>query len=149
MRNIYICSAVNSFRIETALPHWTVSEFFDELEKFLGVITVVDEHAKVVRFVELNNYFSNPDKEIIDHAALLREYAVEIDEEKSDKDVTSGNVGYDLPSTSDVEASKAELDEKYPTEEVTAPAQPQVHRKYKFSVHHHPAGSLPTDLPLP
>ena len=101
LRNIYICSAVNSFRVETALPHWTVSEFFDELEKFLGVITVVDEHAKVVRFVELNNYFSNPDKEIIDHTALLREFAVEIDEEKNDKDVTSGNVGYDLPSTSD------------------------------------------------
>ena len=71
------------------------------MEKFLGIITVVDEYAKVVRFVELNNYFSNPDKEIINHAALLREYAVEIDEEKSDKDVTSGNVGYDLPSTSD------------------------------------------------
>lgn len=32
----------------------------------------------------------------------------------------------DLPSTSDVEASKAELDEKYPTEDMTAPAQPQV-----------------------
>ena len=40
LRNIYICSAVNSFRIETALPHWTVSEFFDELEKFLGVHSV-------------------------------------------------------------------------------------------------------------
>lgn len=101
LRNIYICSAVNSFRIETALPHWTVSEFFDELEKFLGIITVVDEYAKVVRFVELNNYFSNPDKEVISHSALLREFTVEIDEEKSDKDVTSGNVGYDLPSTSD------------------------------------------------
>ena len=35
LRNIYICSAVNSFRIETALPHWTISEFFNELEKFL------------------------------------------------------------------------------------------------------------------
>ncbi len=31
----------------------------------------------------------------------------------------------DLPSTSDVEASKAELDEKYPTEDMSAPAQAQ------------------------
>lgn len=31
----------------------------------------------------------------------------------------------DLPSNADVEASKAELDEKYPTEEVSAPAQPE------------------------
>ena len=101
LRNIYICSAVNSFRIETALPHWTISEFFNELEKFLGVVMVVDESTKIVRFIELNNYFSNTDKEIISHTALLCEFTVEINEEKSDKDVTSGNVGYDLPSTSD------------------------------------------------
>lgn len=101
LRNIYICSAVNSFRIETALPHWTISEFFNELEKFLGVVTVVDEQSKIVRFVELNNYFSNPDKEIINYTELLHEFTVDINEEKNDKDVTSGNVGYDLPSTSD------------------------------------------------
>ena len=100
LRNTYVCSALNSFRIETALPHWTVSEFFDELEKFLGVITVVDEHAKVVHLVELNNYFSNSDKEVISHTALLREFSVDIGEEKDNKDVASGNVGYDLPSTS-------------------------------------------------
>lgn len=40
----------------------------------------------------------------------------------------------DLPSTSDVEASKAELDEKYPTEDVTAPAQPQVEDDVKIAV---------------
>lgn len=101
LRNIYICSAVNSFRIETALPHWTISEFFNELEKFLGVITVVDEQSKIVRFVELNSYFSNPDKEIISYTELLHEFTAEINEEKGDKDVTSGNIGYDLPSTSD------------------------------------------------
>ena len=38
----------------------------------------------------------------------------------------------DLPSTSDVEASKAELDEKYPTEEVTAPAQPQMMLRLQY-----------------
>ena len=40
----------------------------------------------------------------------------------------------DLPSTSDVEASKAELDEKYPTEDMTAPAQPQVEEDVKIAV---------------
>ena len=40
----------------------------------------------------------------------------------------------DLPSTSDVEASKAELDEKYPTEDMTAPAQPQVEDDVKIAV---------------
>ena len=81
-------------------PHWTISEFFNELEKFLGVITVVYEQSKIVRFVELNSYFSNPDKEIISYTELLHEFTAEINEEKGDKDVTSGNIGYDLPSTS-------------------------------------------------
>ena len=32
LRNVYVCSAVSSNRVAAALPHWTVSEFFDELE---------------------------------------------------------------------------------------------------------------------
>ena len=56
---------------------------------------------KLCAFVELNSYFSNPDKEIISYTELLHEFTAEINEEKGDKDVTSGNIGYDLPSTSD------------------------------------------------
>lgn len=98
LRNVYICSAVSSNKIAAALPHWTVSEFFDELEKFLGTVTVVDEHTKVVRLVSLNEYFSNSEKEVIDTSALLREFTVEIEDEKSEKDLSTGNIGYDLPS---------------------------------------------------
>lgn len=98
LRNVYICSAVTSNKIADALPHWTVSEFFDELERFLCVVTVVDEHAKVVRLVGLNDYFANSEKEIIDITALLREFTVEIEDEK---DLSSGNIGYDLPSHTD------------------------------------------------
>ena len=101
LRNVYICSAVTSNKIADALPHWTISEFFDELERFLCVVTVVDERTKVVRLVSLNEYFSNSEKEIIDNSALIREFIVEIEDEKSEKDLSSGNVGYDLPSHTD------------------------------------------------
>ena len=40
----------------------------------------------------------------------------------------------DLPSSSDVEASKAELDKKYPTEDMTAPAQPKAEEDVKIAV---------------
>lgn len=101
LRNVYICSAVSSNKIADALPHWTVSEFFDELERFLCVVTVVDERTKVVRLVSLNEYFSSSEKEIIDSTALIREFTVEIEDTKSNKDLSSGNVGYELPSHTD------------------------------------------------
>lgn len=101
LRNVYVCSAVASLGISSALPHWTVSEFFDELEKFLGVITIVDEHTKVVRFAKLNDYFSFSDKEVINEDAILHEFSVEIEDKKDDKDISSGNVSYDLPSVTD------------------------------------------------
>lgn len=101
LRNVYICSAVASLGISGALPHWTVSEFFDELEKFLGAITIVDEHTKVVRFAGLNDYFSFSGKEEINKNSILREFSVEIEDNKDDKDISSGNVGYDLPSVTD------------------------------------------------
>ena len=87
LRNVYVCSAVSSNRVAAALPHWTVSEFFDELEKFLCAVTVVNERTKVVSLVGLNDYFTESGKEIIPASSLLREF--------------TGNVGYNLPSHTD------------------------------------------------
>lgn len=101
LRHVYIASAVSSNKIADALPHWTVSEFFDEIERFLGVVTVVDERSKVVRLVDLNAYFSNPDEERIDYTKLLREFTVEIGEDKNEKDLSTGNISYDLPDATD------------------------------------------------
>ena len=71
-----------------ALPHWTVSEFFDELEKFLCAVTVVNERTKVVSLVGLNDYFTESGKEIIPASSLLREFTVDIEDEKNEKDLS-------------------------------------------------------------
>lgn len=101
LRNVYVCSAVSGNRVASALPHWTISEFFDELEKFLCAVTVVNERTKIVNLVGLNDYFAESGKEIIDTTSLLREFTVEIEEEKDDKDLSTGNVSYNLPSHTD------------------------------------------------
>lgn len=101
LRNVYVCSAVSSNRVAAALPHWTVSEFFDELEKFLCAVTVVNERTKVVSLVGLNDYFTESGKEIIPASSLLREFTVDIEDEKNEKDLSTGNVGYNLPSHTD------------------------------------------------
>ena len=88
LRNVYVCSAVSSNRVAAALPHWTVSEFFDELEKFLCAVTVVNERTKVVSLVGLNDYFTESGKEIIPASSLLREFTVDIEDEKNEKDLS-------------------------------------------------------------
>ena len=46
----------------------------------------------------LNDYFSNSEKIVITNDSLLREFEVEITEEKNDKDLSLGNIAYNLPS---------------------------------------------------
>lgn len=99
MRNLYIVSAVQTRKISGALPHWTVSQFFDELEKFCGVITVVDELTKTISLVDNNTYYSTSEYEYIDN--VLKEFETDIDDEGEEKDVTTGNVEYQLPSGTD------------------------------------------------
>lgn len=101
LRNVYICNAVSTRKVARALPHWTVSEFFDELERFLMAVTVVDELTKTVRLVPLNDYFRDDDLNIIPATDVLAQYEAEIDEDGGDKNLTDGNVGYDLPSHTD------------------------------------------------
>lgn len=99
MRNLYVVSAVQTRKISGALPHWTVSQFFDELEKFCGIITVVDELSKTINLVDINTYYSTSEYEYIDN--VLREFDTDIEDESEGKDVTTGNVGYQLPSGTD------------------------------------------------
>lgn len=99
MRNLYIVSAVQTNQISKALPHWTVSEFFNEIEKFCGVITVVDEINKTVSLVDVNTYYSFSGYAYIEN--VLNEFETEVEDKSESKDVTIGNVGYQLPSGTD------------------------------------------------
>lgn len=99
LRDLYIASAVQTNKIAGALPHWTISEFFEELEKFCGVITVIDEREKTVNFLDINTYYDIPVYEYIDE--VLAEFETAIQEKGDEKDITTGNIGYDLPSQTD------------------------------------------------
>ena len=99
MKNIYIVNAnrENTW-IAKALPHWTVGEFIDEIEKLFGVIFVADQDSNSVSFVDINSYF---DEDIYVLDRIVDSYVVDISEESLDKDVSIGNVCYDLPSNTD------------------------------------------------
>lgn len=98
LRNVYLPNAVQSLEIADALPHWTVSEFFNELEQFTSSITVVDERTKTVRLVSLNNYYTDSPVMYISQENVFQTFSVEIEEKLEEKDTTIGNVEYDLTS---------------------------------------------------
>ncbi|MGL4852908.1 MAG: hypothetical protein ACRC3Z_09750 [Phocaeicola sp.] len=99
LKHIYVVNGNRENRkVAKALPHWTVSEFIDEIEKVLGVIFLVDQSDKSVSFVDSNSYF---DEQIHELADVMDDYAVDVSDDKEEKDVTMGNVKYDLPSNSD------------------------------------------------
>lgn len=97
LRNLYVVSSVQSRKIATALPHWTISDFLDEIEKFCQVITVVDEGNKVVNFYNLADFYKDSETFVIPADDVVAAFTVNM-EDVQDKDISTGNVGYDLPS---------------------------------------------------
>lgn len=101
LRNLYIVNAVQSTKVAAALPKWTLSEFLDELEKFCAVVTVVDENTKTVNFVGLSDFYENYDTVVIPADDVIEEYQVQISNQTDDKDITTGNLSFSLPSLDD------------------------------------------------
>lgn len=111
MRNLYIVNHRRKpgwtyveengrFKAEAAiaLPHWSFTTFLDELEKFLCVIFIVNENT--VEIIDLNRFYEGSTEIVyIDDKSVLEEYEVELNETDNDKNVTYGNVGYEMEYT--------------------------------------------------
>lgn len=82
-------------KISLDMPHWTLKEFFSNLEKFASVIIKVDENTKEVDILDSKDYFSQ-EAETIDY--VLDEYETEIDDEANEESTMEGNIAYDFPS---------------------------------------------------
>lgn len=105
-RNLFICNATVISGWVDLLPHWTVNEFFTNVEKAFGLITIVDEGKKTVRLLFSYDYFdeSNP----VYLSEVVKEFSTKIESEES-IDISNANIGYSL-GTSDT-MLYAKLDE--------------------------------------
>jgi hypothetical protein len=108
MKHIYIVSHVKNLKnlqwstgisrayakMDISLPHWTLSTFFDEIEKFCGVV-IRDNGDKTVDIVDINTYYTDDTERIyIEDDQVLDEYSVECGQDVDDKDIMTGNVAY-------------------------------------------------------
>lgn len=94
-KNVFLANARSTERLADILPHWTVREFFEQLQKFLGVMVIVD--GTQVTIESRNAVYANA--AAIALQDVTDEQSTDLDEEGDAKDPTAGNVGYDFPDT--------------------------------------------------
>lgn len=88
--HIVIVTANNRSDIARGLPHWTVSEFIEQIEKFFAVVITIDESLKRTYIKKRQDFFKSNTVYIND---VLDEYSVTINEEET-TDISNANIGY-------------------------------------------------------
>ena len=96
MYHIFVANARREFEYGKALPHWTVSEFFEELRNAYGLIVFV-KNGKA-RILNRATYYSENHVEL---ESVVDERTTEIGQESAQQDTTSGNVGYEFTESCD------------------------------------------------
>ncbi len=92
-RKIFIASATSSILCTKSLPHWTVNEWWTQIEHAFGVIADIDYLAKRIRLISIGRYYS----EAADNVEI-KDVADEFNGEmESDEvtDITNDSVGFD------------------------------------------------------
>lgn len=106
-RNLFICFATEILGWAHLLPHWTINEFFSNIEKAFGLITVVDEGTKKVKLLFSHQYFD--DSKPVCLTEVEDSFTAKIDEENS-ADISNANIGYSIDSSGNMPYAK--LDEE-------------------------------------
>ncbi len=101
--SIYIITGAMSHKIGNKLPHWTVSEFFDELQNFFGC-TIEDKGGKVLEMVKLNSYVERTVREV----SLVDDFEVDYTEEDDAKGVINSNLEFSM-NASDTETVQDDI----------------------------------------
>lgn len=92
-RDLFICNATVALMVNDILPHWTVNEFFTQLERFLGVVVVVDEGTKSVRLMMSSDFFDNTDPVYL--TDVVDSFTAKIDSEET-TDISNANITFSL-----------------------------------------------------
>lgn len=93
---LIICSGYPTLKYAKMLPDWTAAEFIDEIEKFFGIIFVVNPVNRVVDIVNLSAMQTETANEI-DDSIVLDQFDRTYDE-TADLLTNRVNVAYDLPT---------------------------------------------------
>lgn len=88
--HLVIVTANNRSAIARALPHWTVSQFIEEIENLFAVVLFIDESTKKTVIKSRADFFKD-NIECVDN--ILEEYSVSIEPDET-TDIANANIGY-------------------------------------------------------
>ncbi len=90
-RKIFLANTSDTAAIASMLPHWTVGEFWTEIENFFGLVLDADLSARTLTLKSRAQYFATAD--VVNLGSVVDEYSTELDDD-SQADLSSSNVGY-------------------------------------------------------
>ena len=93
-RRIFIVNANNYISCSKCLPHWSVNEFWTEVENTFGLVMQVDYATKRMTLRSRTDFYRDRRREAMTVLDLvLDEFSVDIDDETR-KDISVNNVGF-------------------------------------------------------
>lgn len=97
-KRLLVIHGYDTLEYAKMLPDWTVSQFISEVEKFFGVVFIVDSIHKRIDIVSVDVFYEQEGCEYIDRENVIDEHDVSFDVETEDFQTSYQNVGYKLPS---------------------------------------------------
>lgn len=98
-KRLLVIHGYDTLEYAKMLPNWTVSEFISEVEKFFGVVFLVDSVGQKIDIVSVDSYYEGAGYEYIDRDDVLDEHEVNFEPGEEDFQTSYQNVGYKLPSS--------------------------------------------------
>lgn len=93
MKNIFIANARGILDLNMILPHWTLDEFIEEIEKLCGV-RILLKNKKQIYIVDKNKASSQP---VIFLNQIVDSFQADIEDKEDTDQVSIGNVNYSYP----------------------------------------------------
>lgn len=106
-KNLFIANATVSTSMDDILPHWTVNEFFTQLERFLGVVLVVDEGNKSVRLMLTPAFFDDTNPIYIND--VVDSFTAKIDDSDT-TDLSNANIGFSISGSDYLKYRKLDIE---------------------------------------
>lgn len=92
LKRVFIANTSNSIQVKHCLPHWTVNEWWTQVEQTFGVVLDIDPAIGQIKLTKRDSHYSKL-SQIYEIKNVVDEYNSDMDDETI-YDISSSNVGY-------------------------------------------------------
>lgn len=89
---IFIVNANNFIECNKCLPHWSVNEWWTQIEQTFGLVMTINYTEREIALTKRTDYYKK-NSPVVELADIADEYSTDIDED-SETDISSGNTGF-------------------------------------------------------